>query len=332
MFGRPKLILWNSLRLLHSIEQVQGENPALIIERTTENFMRNNLFRGVTTAMITPFLPDGSVDFDGLRNNIQHQLKNGISGLLPLGTTGETPTLSEEEKQQVVQAVVEETENFDANIPVLVGVGTNSTSKTISNAKQAEKWGADALLVVTPYYNKPTQEGILAHFNAVCEAVDLPIVVYNIKGRTGTNIQTDTLKRIAEHEGIIAVKEASGDIHQMMDVLENIPDIAVYSGDDGMTFPLTCLGGQGVISVVSNLLPGMVVEMVAEGLAGNMSQARKLHFALLPIFKAAFIETNPAPIKYAMSQMGLAGGPLRLPLVEIKDSSKEIIDSVIASY
>lgn len=294
--------------------------------------MRNNLFRGVTTAMVTPFLPDGSVDYEGLRKNTQHQIKNGVNGLLPLGTTGETPTLTDDEKKQVVITVVEETRKLDEKTPVLVGVGTNATRKTIRNAQQALEWGADALLVVTPYYNKPTQAGILAHFHAVCDAVSLPIVVYNIKGRTGTNIETDTLKRIAENEKIIAVKEASGDIHQMMDVLEDIPEITVYSGDDGMTFPLICLGGQGVISVVSNLLPGLVVDMVSEGLAGNLAQARKLHFELLPMFRAAFIETNPAPMKYAMSRLGLAGGPVRLPLVEIKDSSKEIIDSVLKGY
>lgn len=291
--------------------------------------MRNNLFRGVTTAMITPFLSDGSVDFDGLRKNIRHQLDNGISGLLPLGTTGETPTLTEEEKEKIVRTVVGEA---DGKVPVMVGVGTNSTEKTIKNAEQAKAWGADALLVVTPYYNKPTQEGIIAHFHSVCDATDLPVVVYNIQGRTGTNIETNTLKSVAEKENIIAVKEASGNIHQMMDVLENIPEIAVYSGDDGMTFPLICLGGQGVISVVSNILPGLVVEMVSAGLAGNMERARQLHFKLLPIFKAAFIETNPCPVKYAMGQLGLAGGPVRLPLVEIKESSKKVIDTVLKNY
>ncbi len=292
--------------------------------------MRNNLFRGVTTAMITPFLANGSVDFDGLRQNTQYQLKNGVNGLLPLGTTGETPTLTEKEKEEIVRTVVEETKNFDEKTPVLVGVGTNSTKKTIQNAKQAQAWGADALLIVTPYYNKPTQEGIVAHFHAICDAVDLPVVVYNIEGRTGTNIETNTLKRIAEKENIIAVKEASGDIHQMTDVLVTIPEIAVYSGDDGMTFPLTCLGGQGVISVVSNLLPGLVSKMVVEALSGNLTRARELHFKLLQIFKAAFIETNPGPVKYAMDQWGLAGGSVRLPLVEITDASKETIDSVLA--
>ena len=294
--------------------------------------MRNNQFRGVTTAMVTPFRPDGSVDFEGLRKNTQHQLSNGVSGLLPLGTTGETPTLSDDEKKQIVRTVVDEASKPEKKVPVLVGVGTNSTRVTIRNSVQAQEWGADALLVVTPYYNKPTQEGIIAHFQAVCEAVDLPVVVYNIKGRTGTNIETATLKRIAGNSKIIAVKEASGDIHQMMDVLVKIPEIAVYSGDDGMTFPLTCLGGQGVISVVSNLLPRQVVDMVSAGLDGDLARARELHFELLPVFKAAFVETNPAPIKYAMDQVGLAGGPLRLPLVEIKDSSKAVVEAAIEGY
>lgn len=294
--------------------------------------MRNNLFRGVTTAMITPFLLDGSVDIDGLRRNTRHQIENGISGLLPLGTTGEAPTLSEDEKERVVRTVIDETRSVNSNAKVMVGVGTNSTSKTIHNAQQAQAWGADALLVVTPYYNKPTQEGILAHFSAVCNETNLPVVVYNIKGRTGTNIETSTLKAMtATNKQVIAVKEASGDISQMMDVLAQIPDLTVYSGDDGLTFPLLALGGQGVISVVSNLLPKQVVEMTAAALDGNFELSRQLHFELLPFFKAAFIETNPAPIKYAMQKIGLAAGPLRLPLVEIRPSSRPVLDEVLKS-
>ena len=294
--------------------------------------MRNNLFRGVTTAMITPFLSDGSVDYDGLRRNTRHQIEHGINGLLPLGTTGEAPTLSEDEKERIVRTVIEEARRTNSGVKIMVGVGTNSTSKTIHNAQQAQVWGADALLVVTPYYNKPTQEGILAHFAAVCGETDLPVVVYNIKGRTGTNIETSTLKTMtANNEQVIAVKEASGDITQMTDVLAQIPDLAVYSGDDGMTFPLLCLGGQGVISVVSNLLPKQVVEMVTATLDGKLELARQLHFKLLPIFKAAFIETNPAPIKYAMQKIGLAAGPLRLPLVEIRPASRSALDEVLTS-
>lgn len=291
--------------------------------------MRNNLFRGVTTAMITPFNADGTVDYDGLRQNTNFQIKNGVNGLLPLGTTGEAPTLSSTEKELVVRAVVETARSQSDEVKILVGVGTNSTSATVQNARDAQAWGADALLVVTPYYNKPTQAGIIAHFRAICEAVDLPVVVYNIKGRTGVNIETATLARIAESQNIIGVKEASGDINQMMDVLREIPEIAVYSGDDGMTFPLMSLGGQGVISVVSNLLPAELVEMVLSALDGNWEQACAMHFQLMPIFKAAFVETNPAPIKYAMAKRGLAAGPLRLPLVEILPASQAKVDAVL---
>jgi len=280
--------------------------------------------------MITPFLSDGSVDYDGLRRNTRHQLENGITGLLPLGTTGEAPTLSEDEKERVVRTVIEDARDANSKVKVMVGVGTNSTSSTIRNAQHAQAWGADALLVVTPYYNKPTQEGILAHFAAVCKETDLPVVVYNIKGRTGTNIETPTLKAMtAANQQVIAVKEASGDVSQMMDVLAQIPDLAVYSGDDGLTFPLLALGGQGVISVVSNLLPKQVVDMVSAGLDSNIELARQLHFQLLPIFKAAFIESNPGPIKYAMQKIGLAAGLLRLPLVEIRQSSRPVLDEVL---
>lgn len=294
--------------------------------------MKNNLLRGVSTALITPFLSNQEVDYEGLRRNVRLQIDNGIRGLLPLGTTGETPTLNEVEKEKVVTTVVEEARKSENRIPVMVGVGTNSTKKTIENALHASEWGADALLVVTPYYNKPTQAGIYAHFAAINAAVNLPIVVYNIKGRTGTNIETPTLKKIADLENVIGVKEASGDINQMMDVIDTIPELAVYSGDDVMTFPLVCLGGQGVISVVSNLLPGKVVEMTIAALEGELERARKLHFELLPLFRAAFYETNPGPIKYAMNQSGLAAGPLRLPLVEMNPENKTRMDAVLSLF
>jgi 4-hydroxy-tetrahydrodipicolinate synthase len=291
--------------------------------------VKNNLLRGVTTALITPFLPDKSVDYQGLRQNVKYQIDNGVSGLLPLGTTGETPTLTEDEKREIVRTVVQEVKISSRPVKVLQGVGTNSTEKTIKNALQAIEWGVDAILVVSPYYNKPTQQGLLAHFTAVNDVVNIPIVVYNIWGRTGVNIETGTLQRIAELENVVAVKEASGDINQMMDVLSRIPALAVYSGDDGLTFPLVSLGGQGVISVVSNLFPDRVVAMTEHALEGRLQAARNIHFDLLSFFKAAFIETNPAPIKYAMSYKGMAAGPLRLPLVEIRDESKLVLEQVL---
>ncbi len=294
--------------------------------------MKQILFRGTATALVTPFLPDGRVDYAGLRQNVCRQIENGIAALVPLGTTGETPTLDEEEKAQIARVVVDTARAAPHKVPVIVGVGTNSTAKTIENARQAAAWGADALLIVTPYYNKPTQAGIVAHFSAVCAAVDIPIIVYNIKGRTGTNIETPTLKKLAQLDNIVGVKEASGDINQMMDVLDQIPDLAVYSGDDVMTLPLVALGGLGVISVVSNLWPDRVVAMVAAALAGDMPRARQLHWELLPIFRGAFIETNPVPIKYAMSQKGLAAGSLRLPLVEMTAENKAKLDTILAKY
>jgi len=291
--------------------------------------MRNNLFRGVTTAMITPFNPDGSLDLEGLKNNTLFQIEKGVQGLLPLGTTGESPTLTDSEKELVARTVIETVRSQNSIVKVMVGVGTNDTQKTIHNAKLAREWGADALLIVTPYYNKPTQEGILAHFQAISESVDLPIIVYNIKSRTGINIETTTLKKLAQLSSIIAVKEASGDIAQVMDVLYQIPEIAVYSGDDNLTFPMMCLGAQGVISVISNLFPSQVVQMVQATLDGDLETARQMHFKLLPLFKAAFIETNPAPIKYAMNRSGFAAGPVRLPLVEIRPQTKQIINQVL---
>ena len=294
--------------------------------------MKNNLFRGVTTALITPFLDDQSVDYEGLRRNVRYQIDGGVQGLLLLGTTGEPPTLTEEEKERIVATAIEEVRSSGKSVKILQGVGTNSTRKTLQNVTQAESAGVDAVLVVTPYYNKPTQEGIYQHFAAIDAEISIPIVVYNIKSRTGTNIETCTMKRISALKHVIAVKEASGDINQMMEVMAEIPELAVYSGDDSMTFPLISLGGQGVISVVSNLFPDKVVSMVDAALDGEMALARKLHFDLLPIFKGAFIETSPAPIKYALSRRGLAGGPLRLPLVEMSQANKARVDNLLETY
>ena len=294
--------------------------------------MKKILFRGAATALITPFLPNGEVDCAGLKQNITFQIENGIQALVPLGTTGETPTLDEKERESVMRVVVETVRASRKKIPVIMGAGTNSTKRTIENAKQAEAWGVDAVLIVTPYYNKPTQAGILAHFSAVSAAIRIPIIVYNIKSRTGTNIETPTLQKLAQLENIIAVKEASGDINQMMDVLDRVPGIAVYSGDDAMTLPLVALGGLGVISVVSNLLPSQVVAMVKAALHGDLARARKIHFDLLPIFKGAFIESNPGPIKYAMNKRGLAAGSLRLPLVEMTVENQAKLDAILTKY
>lgn len=283
---------------------------------------------GAITAMVTPFdFESGAVDVEGLKKNVEFQISNGISGLVPLGTTGESPTITEEERELVIKTVVAAASK---RVPVIVGTGTNSTEHTIELSQQAEELGADAVLVVSPYYNKPSQEGLYRHFKAVAESISIPVVVYNIQGRTGVNIETATLQRMAQVKNIVAVKEASGNLAQMMDVISQLPkDFSVVSGDDNLTLPLMSLGGRGVISVVSNLLPGKVSGLCAAAASGDFVTARRLHFELLPIFKAAFIEVNPVPIKEAMNLCELPAGPVRLPLCEMQPANREKLKAVI---
>ncbi len=292
--------------------------------------MKTIRFQGCITAMITPLNEDGSVNYEGLAKNTEFQIENGISGLVPLGTTGESPTIHDDERERIIKTVVQAA---NGRVPVIVGTGTNSTEKTIKYTKQAKMLGADAALIVSPYYNKPTQEGLYQHFIAAATGGELPIIVYNILGRTGVNIETATLKRIAEHRNIIAVKEASGNIAQMMDVLNELPpEFMVLSGDDNMTLPLMSLGGKGVISVVSNLLPKQLSEMCQFGLEGDFEKAKQIHFELLPIFKTAFIETNPIPIKAAMNMAGMPAGPCRLPLCKMMPQNEEKLRKVVEKY
>lgn len=285
--------------------------------------------RGTFTALITPF-KNNKVDYDGFKENIRFQIESGINGILPLGTTGETPTLEEDEQRKIIQIAVKET---DKKIPVMVGTGSNSTKHTIENTKQAKQEGADIALIVTPYYNKPTQEGIYLHFKKITESVDIPIIVYNIRGRTGTNIETPTLRRIATLPHIIGVKEASGDIMQMGDVINQIkkefPQFSVMSGDDKITLPLLALGGDGVISVISNLIPAQMSQMVEAGLAGDFNKARKIHYELLPLMTGAFVETNPIPIKAAMQMCGKPAGDVRLPLCELRPENREKVKKIL---
>jgi len=287
------------------------------------------MFKGCMTAMVTPFDQKGNVNYDGLEENTKYQIKNGISGLVPLGTTGESPTITTEERKEIIEAVI----NAAGKIPVIPGTGTNSTEKTIKYSKEAEKLGADAVLIVSPYYNKPSQEGLFRHFKAVNDAIDIPVIVYNIQSRTGVNIETSTLARMTKLKNIAAVKEASGSIAQMMDVINQMPeDFTVLSGDDNMTLPLIAAGGKGVISVVSNLLPRMVSDMVAAALKGDNEKARKINYKLLPIFKAAFIETNPVPIKTAMRWAGMPSGHCRLPLCDMLPENEEKLKNVLKKY
>lgn len=273
--------------------------------------------RGAFTALVTPMNDDGSVDYEGFKRLVRFQLESGISGIVPLGTTGETPTLDESEEEILIDIAIAEVKG---KVPVIVGAGSNNTKDAVRYVQRAKDKGADYALVVTPYYNKPTDEGIYKHFKA-CSEVGIPIIVYNIAGRTGKNICTPLLARIAELPNIAGVKEASGDIGQMMDVIATIaakkPGFTVLSGDDSLCLPLAALGGDGVISVVSNIEPARITELALAAISGDFEKARKLHYTLLPAFKAAFIETNPVPIKAAMNMKGLPAGSLRLPLCNL---------------
>jgi 4-hydroxy-tetrahydrodipicolinate synthase len=260
----------------------------------------------------------GKVDYAGWERLLEFQAGEGIDGLLPLGTTGETPTLEENEEEELIRLAVKK---LKGRLPLIIGSGSNDTSYMVKYTKRARDLGADAALVVTPYYNKPNDSGLIRHFEAAGE-LGFPIIIYNIAGRTGRNIPTALMEKLARIPNIIGVKEASGDINQMGDVIRNIKipaqaegrDFLVLSGDDGMTLPLMSLGGDGVISVVSNLVPRRIKALCDACLGGNFGEARRIHYELLPLVKAAFIETNPVPIKAAMTWAGLPGGPCRLPL------------------
>ncbi len=285
------------------------------------------MFTGVYTALVTPFTKSGELDKKALQRIVRFQLEKGISGLLPLGTTGESPTLSHEENLDVLAVVLKENAG---KVPVIAGTGSNSTNKAIRMTKIAKQLGADASLQVVPYYNKPTQEGLYRHFMTIADEVDLPMVVYNIKGRSGVNIETDTLMRLAKHDNIKAVKEASGDINQIMEVIHRKPaDFAVLSGDDNLALPLTLMGGNGVISVASNIVPRRMKEMMEEACKGNAEKARTIHYKLLPLFKVMFVETNPIPVKMAMAAMGLIEETFRLPLCSGTEKSRKAIDEVL---
>jgi len=272
------------------------------------------MYEGVFTALVTPFTQEGKVDEQALRRLVDFQIEEGIDGLVPVGTTGESPTLGAEETEAVIRITVEQARG---RVPVIAGAGSNSTDKAIHLAAAAKKLGADATLQVAPYYNKPTAEGFLRHFTAIADAVDLPMVIYNIPGRTGKNIDNSTMLKLAGHRRIVAVKEASGDISQMMNLIAQKPAaFAVLSGDDNLAFPLIALGGKGVISVASNLAPGRMKEFVSAALKGQWDKARELHYRLLPLFKAIFLETNPIPIKAALAMKGMMQEVYRLPMCE----------------
>ncbi len=282
---------------------------------------------GVYTALVTPMSADGALDEAALRRLVDFQVEGGVSGLVPVGTTGESPTLDGEECKRVIQIVVQQARG---RVPVIAGAGSNSTAEAIHYAKDAKEAGAVATLQVAPYYNKPTNQGFIGHFRAIADAVDLPLVVYNIAGRTGKNIDNPTMLELAQHRNIVAVKEASGDIGQIMDLLARKPaGFTVLSGDDNLVFPIMALGGAGVISVASNLVPQQMSRFVAAALKGDWDSARRMHYEMLPLFKAIFIETSPIPIKAALAMKGMIKESYRLPMCPMAPKNREALSAAL---
>jgi 4-hydroxy-tetrahydrodipicolinate synthase len=283
--------------------------------------------QGVYTALVTPMTADGALDEKALRRLVDFQIEGGVSGLVPVGTTGESPTLDGDECKRVIRTVVEQVRG---RVPVIAGAGSNSTAEAVHYAKDAKEAGADATLQVTPYYNKPTTDGILGHFRAIADTVDLPLIVYNIGGRTAKNIDNPTMLELARHPNILGVKEASGDIGQIMELIAKKPaDFTVLSGDDNLVFPILALGGMGVISVASNLVPQQMSRFVAAALKGDWNAARKMHYELLPLFKAMFIETNPIPIKAALAMKGMITETYRLPMCALTPKNRESLHATL---
>jgi 4-hydroxy-tetrahydrodipicolinate synthase len=284
------------------------------------------MFSGAFTALVTPFR-NGQVDVEALEGMVEFQIQNGIHGLVPCGTTGETPAMSEEEDRLVIGTVVRVA---NGRVPVIAGSGSNSTDMAIKYTKMAEEVGADGSLQVSPYYNKPTQEGLYRHFAAVAESTDLPIILYNIPGRTSVTIDAETTARLAEIPNIVGTKEATLSMNMAMDVMSLCgEDFDVLSGDDPVTLPLMSLGGRGVISVASNVAPAAVSDMVNALLMGNWERGRELHYNLLPLFRALFVETNPIPVKTAASILGLCSDEMRLPMVPLQGKNLDTLRRVM---
>jgi 4-hydroxy-tetrahydrodipicolinate synthase len=287
----------------------------------------NTNFTGVGTALVTPFTASGALDERAVRRLGRRQIDAGIHFLVPCGTTGENPTLSDEERVRIVEILVDEAKG---RVPVLAGAGGYDTREVIHLAGLMKKAGAEGLLSVTPYYNKPTQEGLFLHYRAIAESTDLPIIVYNVPGRAGVNVEPATLARLSAIPNIIGVKEASGSISQMIDVCKLLPsDFIILSGDDALTLPLMAIGGRGVISVASNEIPADMVEMVTAAARGDFAAARRVHNRILPLMQINFVEANPVPIKSAMAMMGLLEESYRLPMCPPTAASKEKILRVL---
>jgi 4-hydroxy-tetrahydrodipicolinate synthase len=288
------------------------------------------MFRGSIVAIVTPF-KNGKVDEKKIRDLIEFQIKNGTSGIVPCGTTGESATLSFEEHDRVIEVTIEQA---GKRVPVIAGTGSNSTEEAIMLTKHAAKAGADASLQVSPYYNRPTQRGLYEHFKAIAESVNIPIILYNIASRTGVNIEPETIAKLAhECKNIAGVKEASGNLDQMSRIKQLCPDnFDLISGDDSLTLPVLSIGGTGIISVVANIVPRDVANLVSEFEKGNIKKAQDLHYKLLPLIKAAFIETNPIPVKTAMGLLGMCEPGLRLPMCAMSPENLEKLKKALKDY
>lgn len=287
-------------------------------------------FQGTATAIITPFKKDGSLDEAALRKFVEFQIKGGVDALVPLGTTGENPTVTKEEHERILEIVIEQARG---RVKIFAGAGSNSTAEAIEKARVAKRVGADAALVVGPYYNKPTQEGYFRHFQAIAEAVDIPIIVYNVPGRTGGNIEAATVLRMAEEiPNVVMLKEACGNMMQIMEVAQHKPkNFSLLSGDDAYALPLIAVGGDGCISVVANEVPKEFSTLIRYCLSGKWEKARALHYKLLPLMNVNFIESNPIPVKTALAMMGLIEESFRLPLCPISEKNREKVRQVLYS-
>jgi 4-hydroxy-tetrahydrodipicolinate synthase len=287
-------------------------------------------FRGCYVAIVTPFNEDGSLNEEGLRSNIEFLISNGVSGIVPCGTTGESATLTWDEHKRVVDIAIEQAKG---RVQVIAGAGSNNTNEAIEAALHAKKSGADAIMSITPYYNKPTQEGLYRHFSAIAAKADIPMVVYNVPGRTAVNMLPETVARLCDIPQVMAVKEASGNITQISEIHRLCGDrLDILSGDDGMTLPVLACGGKGVISVIGNIVPDKMSKMVSLYHKGDHHAALEMHEKLLPLSQIVFIETNPAPVKACMAEIGLASGPVRLPLAPMSDANREKLAAVWKTY
>lgn len=292
--------------------------------------MKNTIFEGAGVAIITPMLEDGSVDFDGLGSNIDFQIENRTDAIIICGTTGESSTLDDKEHRACIRYAVEHTHN---RVPVIAGTGSNDTKYAVALSQEAQELGADGLLLVTPYYNKTTQRGLVAHYNAIADSVDIPMILYNIPSRTGVGFEIGTIAALAEHKNIVAVKEASGNIGYTAKLAATCGDLVdIYSGNDDMIVPVMSLGGKGVISVLSNVLPKETHQMTQYCLNNDFASATKLQLQYLRLINDLFMEVNPIPVKEAMNQMGLLAGPCRMPLIDMSEAHKAAMHETLRAY